>query len=58
MTVHAYKHSEQTPNGSIWKTSLINNLMGLIFSAILWPAVIYVATTDLIMFFPSKTFGA
>ncbi len=44
---HKYQHGKDTPDGSIWVTSLTNNLMGLVVSIILWPIAIYVAVTDL-----------
>ncbi len=44
---NVYERGKQTSTGWIWETSLINNLMGLFFSMILWPAAIFVATADI-----------
>ncbi len=44
---HEFKLRRHTSFGSIWGTSLSNNLMGLLFSIILWPATIFFATADL-----------
>ena len=43
---HVYKLAEETPNGSVWETSLSNNIMGFILSLIIWPIVIFFAVTD------------
>lgn len=43
---HVYRFARATASGSIWETSVMNNIMGLIFALVLWPVVIYFATAD------------